>query len=168
MPWKKEELLSFQSPCSLHENKHSLLYLSQCFYSRPRCSKNLAVYPAPENTADLSVISTYLACFNETTVAASCAPWNFYFLISSCVIAALAVPPLGDIIIVITTSSSSCRQIILPGSSFFFSFFSGALQRRGNYIFHQASPLCVLWQRSYSIMQSLSQLWVFHNRSNGE
>lgn len=93
--------------------------------------------------AQIFVISPYLACFNEMTVAALCAPRNFYFLISSCVIAALAVPRLGDIIKVITTSSSSCRQIILLGS-FFSSPFSEAPHRRGNYIFHQASLLSVL------------------------
>lgn len=85
----------------------------------------------------------YLACFNEMTVAALCAPWNFYFLISSCAIAALAVPRLGDIIIVITTSSSSCRQIILPGSFFFPPLF---LQlHRGGEITFFTKPLCCLY-----------------------
>lgn len=118
-------------------------------------SKNIAVYFTSylwKAGTDPPVISPCLACINEMTVAALCAPWNFYFLISFCVIAALAVPWLGDIIIVITTSSSGCRQIILPGYLFIFFFpFAAAPQRRGNYIFHQAFLLSVLWQRSYSI-----------------
>ena len=73
-----------------------------------------------EADAELCVISPYLAGPNEMTVAVLRAPWIFYFLISSCAIAALAVPPLGDIIIVITTSSSSCRQIIFFFPSPFF------------------------------------------------
>lgn len=77
------------------------------------------------------------------TGAALCAPWNFYFLISSCVIAALAVPRLGDIIIVITTSSSSCRQIILPGSFFFFLFFLELY--RGEEITFFTKPLCCVY-----------------------
>lgn len=71
-------------------------------------------------------------------------PENFYFLISSCVIAALAVPRLGDIIIVITTSSSSCRQIILPGSFFFFLlfFFWSSTEERKLHFFAKPLP-CV-------------------------
>lgn len=90
---------------------------------------------------DPPVISPYLACINEMTIAALCAPWNFYFLISFYVIAALAVPWLGDIIIVITTSSSSCRQIILPGS---FSPPSLQLHRGGEITFF-TKPFCCLY-----------------------
>lgn len=63
-------------------------------------------------------------------------------MISSCVIAALAVPRLGDIIIVITTSSSSCRQIILPGS--FFPPLFLQLHRGGEITFF-TKPLCCLY-----------------------
>ena len=108
-------------------------------------NKNIAVWLTSylcEATTHPSVISPYLACINETTVAALCAPWNLYFLISFCVIAALAAPWLGDIIIVITTSSSSCRQIILPGS-----FFSSPLLQlhRGGEITFFTKPFCCLY-----------------------
>ena len=96
-------------------------------------------------STDPSVISPYLACINEMTVAALCAPWNFYFLISFCVIAALAVPWLGDIIIVITTSSSSCRQIILPGSFFFLSLSLLLQLHRGGEITFFTKPFCCLY-----------------------
>lgn len=129
-----------------------------------------------ENSADfllLSIISTYLACINATTLAALCAPWNFYFLISSCVIAALAVPRLGDIIIVITTSSSSCRQIILPGSFFFFSFFL-ELHRGGEITFF-TKPLCCVYcdsghtpSCSPSLSCEFSTIGVMVNRRGAE